>query len=370
MLYNPVYMRKNPEIAEIIEIGPAMPLNVAAGGSASMPIAVEPDPSEVVGDVLSDILNLVDARSVVTGGMFAGGAWSLRFRPRGIKFYAVIKGACWMAWEGEEPLRLEVGDLVLMADRRPFLLASDLQIAPVEAREAFASIIEAQERLGNHPESCATARCFATVGDGTELEMLMGHVVLDSDRGDLLLDGFPPVIYLRGASPEATAARQLLGLLASEFHHPRVGNRMASAMLTQLVFLHALRAHLSSSECTKIGQPGWFRALGDGQIGPTLRAMHGEPGRAWTLNDLARIACMSRSAFALRFKEVTGVAPLAYLVRWRMRLAQRELRSGTAPVSELAYSLGYASESAFSNAFKRVVGVAPRYYREAAPAKR
>jgi AraC-like DNA-binding protein len=72
---------------------------------------------------------------------------------------------------------------------------------------------------------------------------------------------------------------------------------------------------------------------------------------------------MSRTTFAVRFKAIVGVAPLTYLTEWRMRLAQRALREGNAPVSELAALLGYGSESAFSNAFKRVTGDAPKRYR-------
>ena len=58
-----------------------------------------------------------------------------------------------------------------------------------------------------------------------------------------------------------------------------------------------------------------------------------------------------------------GLAPLTYLTKWRMRLAERALREKNTPVSVLARSLGYTSESAFSNAFKRVTGHAPKRYR-------
>ncbi|MBA1143442.1 helix-turn-helix transcriptional regulator [Mesorhizobium sp. CCANP35] len=58
-----------------------------------------------------------------------------------------------------------------------------------------------------------------------------------------------------------------------------------------------------------------------------------------------------------------GVAPLAYLTQWRMRLAERALREDTLAVSGLARRLGYTSDSAFSNAFKRVTGSAPNVYR-------
>ena len=71
---------------------------------------------------------------------------------------------------------------------------------------------------------------------------------------------------------------------------------------------------------------------------------------------------MSRTGFALRFKASAGVAPLTYLQNLRMRLAEQELREGAMSVSELAATLGYASDSAFSNAFKRRTGMAPKHY--------
>jgi len=93
--------------------------------------------------------------------------------------------------------------------------------------------------------------------------------------------------------------------------------------------------------------------------------MHGDPGRSWQLGELAKAVCMSRTTFALRFKTVTGVAPLTYLLNWRMSLAQHALRERNISVFDLALSLGYTSESAFSNAFKRVVGMAPKRYQSA-----
>ncbi|MET0402826.1 MAG: AraC family transcriptional regulator, partial [Cystobacter sp.] len=83
----------------------------------------------------------------------------------------------------------------------------------------------------------------------------------------------------------------------------------------------------------------------------------------WQVAELAKKVGMSRTRFAVHFKETTGVAPLTYLLNWRMRLAQRALRDGSISISELALSLGYAAESAFSNAFKRATGMAPTHYR-------
>lgn len=71
---------------------------------------------------------------------------------------------------------------------------------------------------------------------------------------------------------------------------------------------------------------------------------------------------MSRSTFALKFKQMVGEPPMEYLVRCRMMLAGEKLVHSGDSVSVIAYSLGYESDSAFSTAFRRVMGCAPRRY--------
>jgi len=97
-----------------------------------------------------------------------------------------------------------------------------------------------------------------------------------------------------------------------------------------------------------------------------LGLMHGDPARDWHLPELAKAAAISRTAFATHFKSVAGVAPLAYLTEWRMRVAERQLRESAKPVARIARSVGYTSEAAFSTAFKRVTGHSPRRRRAAA----
>jgi AraC-like DNA-binding protein len=94
--------------------------------------------------------------------------------------------------------------------------------------------------------------------------------------------------------------------------------------------------------------------------------MHGNPGHPWQLEELARAAGMSRTSFAVYFREVAGIPPLTYLAEWRMQSARQRLLEEDVPVATLAEALGYASESAFSNAFKRHTGLAPKRYRQGA----
>ena len=93
-----------------------------------------------------------------------------------------------------------------------------------------------------------------------------------------------------------------------------------------------------------------------------IGSMHDDPAHGWTFQELAERAGMSRSTFALKFKQTVGASPLEYLTRWRMLLAGDKLVNSSDPVSVIALSLGYESESAFSTAFKRVMGCSPRQY--------
>jgi len=106
-----------------------------------------------------------------------------------------------------------------------------------------------------------------------------------------------------------------------------------------------------------------LRAIFDPQIGSALKSMHEKVEHRWTVESLAAASGMSRSAFAVRFKDLVGETPLEYLTGWRMQKATGLLRKGDKKLFEVAKSVGYDSAAAFSKAFKRLFGVAPREYR-------
>ncbi|GAB7524200.1 AraC family transcriptional regulator [Paraburkholderia sp. 2C] len=299
-------------------------------------------------DPFSDILKLTRAQSLVTGGFTAGGPWAVRFpAPDKIKFFAVVKGNCWVRLEGQpEPARFETGDVGLLSALRWSILSSDLETEPIEAMDIFS-------RAG---------RSTAQLGNGNEFAHLGGHVLLDPVSGPLLLNVLPPWIHIKAASPQAAVFSWLLDRLVEERAAGQPGSQLASAQLSQLLFIEILRAHLATSGPLNAG---WLRALSDARIAPALRLMHESPARSWHLEDLAQACAMSRTTFASHFKAVAGVAPLTYLTHWRMRLAERALGDDATPVSVVAQTLGYASESAFSHAFKRITGRSPKGYRTA-----
>ncbi|MFG2122534.1 AraC family transcriptional regulator [Streptomyces sp. NPDC048710] len=305
--------------------------------------------SDPLSDPLSDALAVADARGVFSGGFTAGGRWAIRLRGRDkLKVNVLARGTCLLIAEGgAEPVALSEGDIVVSDGRRSYVLCSDPGLEPLDPAEV---VVDPRTRMG-------------ALGGGEEVVCVSGHIDLSRDSGDLLRRALPELIHVRSAAAEAPVLRWLTAQLMQEMAAGRAGSAFSSDHLAQLMFVQVLRACLSEAA----GLPaGWLRALADERLAPALRLMHADPAHPWQLEELARAAVMSRTTFAVRFREAAGVPPLTYLQNWRMSLAARALRQDSTPVAALARSVGYTSESAFSNAFKRTVGVAPRRYREAA----
>ena len=134
-------------------------------------------------------------------------------------------------------------------------------------------------------------------------------------------------------------------------------------MLTKLVevlLIEALRAMPGDD-----ARPGLLRGLADARLAPAIRQMHSQVARSWTVALLARSAGVSRSAFFERFTRSVGLAPMEYLLAWRMAVAKDLLRREDVGLEEVAERVGYSSASTFSTAFSRHVGCPPgRYARE------
>ncbi len=296
-------------------------------------------------DPLSDVLSLLKPRTYMSGGFAMGGRWSVRFpQHEGIKCYALISGQCWLSVEGvADPVQLTNGDCFLLPHGRPFTLASDLTLEPVDAYTMFP--------LPPHG-------AIRSVNGGGDCSGVGGDFALAGNHADLLLRVLPPIVHVQRESDKA-AMRWYIEQMMMELREPRPGGFLLGQQLASMMLVQALRLHLA--EGLK-GGVGWLFALADKQMNAAITAMHNAPGYRWTLQKLSERAGMSRSAFAMRFKETVGTSPMEYLTRWRMLLAGDKLMNSGASISTIAPALGYESESAFSTAFKRVMRCSPRQY--------
>lgn len=181
---------------------------------------------------------------------------------------------------------------------------------------------------------------------------------LDFDGGAThpLVRTLPPVIVLP-LSAVATL-KPALDMLFAEIDHVRCGRRVLADRLFEIVLIELFRWILDHAGELRL-PAGLLTGLADERLAPALIAVHNEPGRAWTLEAMAREARMSRSSFAARFKELVGLPPADYLAGWRVTLAQERLRGG-ATVAQIAHDLGYRSAPSFSRAFAQRIGRSPR----------
>ncbi len=226
--------------------------------------------------------------------------------------------------------------------------------------------------MGHHPqalaanmEDVARTKCDGVIrygGGGTLTTILGGKFTFDKANSRPLVDLLPPFIHVANDRVQALPLQQSLQLFAAEAAQSYLGSYLVLKRLGDILLLQFIREYVSSSTCL---ETRWLRALSDPRIGGVLRSMHEKIEQPWTVGELASQAGMSRSAFALRFKEVVGETPLDYLTRWRVYRAAVLLKEGDRKLSEIANAVGYDSDGSFNKTFKRIVGVTPGEYRRA-----
>lgn len=83
-----------------------------------------------------------------------------------------------------------------------------------------------------------------------------------------------------------------------------------------------------------------------------------------SLNELAKVARMSKRSLIRLFRDAMGVTPVAYGIQLRINRAAALLRSGNETITEIAFRCGFDDSNYFSRQFRKVMGVSPRHYRQ------
>jgi AraC-like DNA-binding protein len=150
----------------------------------------------------------------------------------------------------------------------------------------------------------------------------------------------------------------VLELLFAEAGAHNCGRQALLDRLFEVVLIQVLRVLMETGQI----RMGMIAGLRHSQLRKAIVAMHEQPAREWSLEDLGAQAGMSRSAFANAFRDTVGVTPGSYLQRWRVGLAQKALLEGKS-LKHIAQDVGYGSEAALSRAFKAQNGKGPREWR-------
>jgi AraC-like DNA-binding protein len=290
-------------------------------------------------DPLSDIISLLRPHTVLSKPITGRGDWGVRYAAyRQPGFAIVLDGQCWLAIDEAPPMLLERGDFVLLPSTPAFAMFSRPGVDCVAGTPS-----DTEVRHGD-PEG------------ESDFRMLGGAFQIEPVNAPLLLALLPGIIHVRAANGGTGRLSRVIDLIMEECRADGPGRDMILARLLEVMLVECLRWQGIGEDSLPAGLLAGMR---DPALAKVLGAIHADVRAGWTVGDLAQLAGMSRSAFALRFVEMLGCAPIEYLGRWRMALAQDALSRGGKPLDRLAEEIGYESASAFSTAFRRRIGVSP-----------
>jgi AraC-like DNA-binding protein len=291
-------------------------------------------------DPLAEVVALLKPAARFSKHVAGAGRWRIRRADAGEPFYcAVLEGGCRLAPDGCEPLLLRSGDFVLI---------------PAAFGVALSSLEPPAGASSSSPVALAPGLFRIGDPDGPpDVRIVGGHCSFGSPDAALLVPLLPRVVHVRGDRRLAT----LVQWVGEESRAQRPARDVVLARLLEVLLIEALRSTTGTA-----ASPGLARGLADPRLAAAIRAMHEAPERAWTVVELARAAALSRSAFFDRFTRAVGVAPMEYLLAWRMALAKDMLARDDAGVADIAARVGYSSGSTFSVAFSRHVGRPPTQY--------
>jgi AraC-like DNA-binding protein len=307
-------------------------------------------------DVLTDVLNTVHLQSAVHFCTALTTPWGIRVPAQNDRaiFYVMTRGSCYLEIEGHKPpVSLAGGDLVMLSHGDTHVLRDRLN-SPVVP---LAKLVKACNKCDPH-------HSIHHGGGGSLTAIVAGHFIFENQMSKPFLSALPRLIHIHGEHEQAVPwLDTTLKWMAAEANSKNPGAQIIASRLTDMLFIQILRAHIAANAGACNGKAGWLRAIADLHLGKAFELIHEQPNHPWTVAELASHVNMSRTAFSMRFTQLAGMPPLAYVTKWRMLKASDILRQGKAAISEIAMHVGYESEASFSKAFKREIGVAPGAYR-------
>lgn len=316
----------------------------------------------MITDLLSDVLRMVRLTGALLFQFDVKGPWGVvgdplleKFAPllppgssNVIAFHVVLEGQCSIRHASRGWFTVPAGHVAVITHGGCHDLC-DMPGRPTVPLEAM---------LDGQPLLEVRHLRFET-GPGGTCKVLCGFLGCDRRAFDPLCGSLPPAFEV----DMGEAMQSVVPFAVSSALDDSPGAAGLRGRLAELLFLGALRAYMRD---LPPGASGWLAGVRDPVIGRALQALHEEPRRHWTVDDLAALAASSRSALASRFSEVLGETPMHYLMRLRMYLAARQLTDTRKSLAAIAENVGYDSPAAFQRAFKRQFDMPPAAWRRSA----
>ncbi|MFK7860018.1 MAG: AraC family transcriptional regulator [Granulosicoccus sp.] len=297
-------------------------------------------------DPFGEVLQLLKLTGVLYCNAQLTDPWGIEIPhlPGVMNVELVTSGHCWFELEGEAPVFMPQGSLILIPRGNRHILrgnpgdkATRLEDIPVE-------------RVGDRFENMQFG------GGGRHTRITYYGVRFDPYLANRLIQLLPATLHLRTHIDDGNWLQSTIQFIAQEAEQKLPASETIITRLAEILVIQAFRSWIQG---LREDEKGWVAALNDPFIGKAMSLMHRQPARNWQVESLAHEIGMSRSGFSARFSAMMGESVKQYLTTLRIQLAHRELRESNDTLAQIAERVGYKSESAFNRAFKREVGVSP-----------
>lgn len=324
-------------------------------------------------DPLSDVLRHVQIRAAVFYYVNLGPSWAVEASSAShiaaavlpgatqvMEFHLFARGAGWACVDGLDPVRIAEGDIVVFPQGDQHVLCSDLSIRPFRRDPAWVRSTATQPRpMPITYHQGANELVVAHPMQEAQTVLVCGFLGCDTRMFKPFFASLPRILHVP-ANRNSPWMAAVVDQAARESNGRTPGGSAVLERLSEMMFVDTVRRYL---EDLPDGETGWFAAARDRYVGNAIAAIHGKPDHDWTVEELGRVAGLSRSAFHSRFLQLLGYPPAQYVARWRIQLGAELLRTSQRSLLSIAHEVGYGSEPAFCRAFKRIVGQAPAAWR-------
>jgi AraC family transcriptional regulator, activator of mtrCDE len=306
-------------------------------------------------DWLSRLLEMVPVSGTLDTRCFLGAPWRIDFAPceAGESAYHVVLGGTAILEEpiGRRASKLAAGDILVLPHGSAHAMHDGSGAAPLPARK----------------HRTVNVVVYENAGTGERLDMMCGRFVLSPAHQRLIRSYLPRRLIVHAAENSAatvgpgTAAEvaALVGLMRTESASENLGGLAMLNAFSAVLLALVLRLASESREAPE----GLLALAGNPRLAPALTAIFNEPGRPWTLPELAQRCNMSRATFIRHFRERLGRSASGLLTDIRMTVAANALKGSEMSTGTVAELAGYQSEAAFQRAFKQRMGITPAQWR-------
>jgi AraC-like DNA-binding protein len=320
------------------------------------PDMAEPKKFAISSDLISELLTGMRLSGVQFRRIQTGPSFGLSFddRPGHAYFHFVAVGTAFLRMSDGGLHEISAGSAVFIPQGGRHQLLSDSEIACLDIDKFDATPLgESVSGVNTCPSTHPTPSAILFYGC---MEFNPGGM---QGLGKLM----PGVMVADTQTQRYPGLLPILDSMKREICSGRIGFAGILARLSEVAAAMIVRGWI---ECGCENGSGLVAALRDPRLARAILALHRQPGREWTVAELAAESHVSRSVFAQRFQATIGVPPLRYATELRMRLASQWLTHERLSIEAVAQRLGYSSQAAFSRAFKRINGQPPGASRQMA----